>query len=220
MNVIPEYEMHHLLGVFLTVTRENWDANVDKNNTFLSKVFNENEHQEKIAIDNFNFFEQSQEILINRTSKRELRLGIGYNLQMIERPSIHILLPSESPMSSGIGQNEGFRGSNVVDGRTFPYFTANCQSTYNLVITSENMNEVLVIYHWLRAISLSMYAQFELRGFQNAKFGGADMSLDETLVPTHIFHRNFNVSFTFDWSVPDILGMVNRTSAVATGTAQ
>jgi len=220
MNIIPEYELQRIINMFLVVTRENWNSYVDKEKTFLYKVFAFNEHEESVKIDKFDFFEQSQEILINRQSKRELLITIGYNMQIAEKPSIHITLPSESPMSAGIGQNEGFQNNQVIDESVYPVYTANSQSTYNLIITSENMNEVLVIYHWLRATCLSMYSQFELRGFQNVRFGGADMNIDDTLIPGHIFHRNFNISFTFDWSVPDILGSSILSIRNITGQAQ
>mgnify|MGYP001239130242 CR=1 FL=1 len=220
MAKIAEYELWKLVNIFLSITRENFNSRIDPKSTFLWYIFGENELKESISIQNFNLFEQAKSILIKEGSPRELTVGIGYNLERAEIPRIHILLPSESPIQAGIGANEGYEPSevNVTEGKRYQHYTANSSVTYNLLITSDNMNEVLVIYNWLKSITLSLNGQLELRGLQNCMFGGSDLNIDESLVPSNIFHRNFNLSFTYDYSVPDILGSQTINSLDASGS--
>lgn len=205
---IPEYELWKTLNLFLDLTRKNFAAQTNPQNSFLWDIFGTNEHDELIEITSLKYFEQAQAIFIKEDAPRSLTVTIGYNAQQASTPTIHIILPLESPNGAGIGMNEGYEPHKVDTDRrkSYPVFTASSQVVYNLLITSDNPNEAVIIYHWLKAAMLSLNEQLALRGFQNVQFGGSDFSLDENMVPPGIFHRNFNMTFTYDWSIPNLLG--------------
>lgn len=204
---IPETILYKVLRTVVDVVKEDFETITDKKKTLLWFFFGEDEFGERLEFETFDFFDQSVSILTKKGDEvRALEITIGYNLNRAAMPTIHILLPSETPINSGIGSNEGFQEP-IVDtqrNETIPVLTQDSSVTYNLLITSDNMHEVLVLYHFLKGAFLSFKSQLELRGLQNATFGGQDIQFDEGLVPTHVFHRNFNLSFTYDFSVPDI----------------
>lgn len=210
---IPEVELWKLLNIFKAYTVQDIVSNQsDYSKSFLWNVFGKNDLLENIDFgSDFNFYKQSVDIFIRKN--RELAFSIGYNLKKASTPTIHIVLPGETPMGSPIGSNEGYQGFvENEDGTTSGVFNYSNRSTYNLIITSENQNEVVLLYHWLKACFGSMIEQLAFRGFQNPEFGGNDIGISEELVPNHIFYRNFNVNFTYEWSVKSI----NRDSGLPT----
>ena len=205
---IPEHEIYKLLNLFLDVTRDDFNANSGVN-SFLYHIFGDNDTDipERLKISTYDFFEQSKTVILRKDHPRSLKFSLGYNMEKANVPTIHITLPSESPKNAGIGANEGYEDE-IVDKANRKYkavFTSDYSVTYNLLITSDNMNEVLLIYNWLKCVMLSMHEQVEFRGFQNATFSGSDLSIDEDMVPNHIFCRNFNLAFTYDFSVPSLI---------------
>ncbi len=207
--VIPEVILYDVLKLILDIVKKDHDDATDKKDSLLWFMFGEDEQGRPLEFETFNFFEQAVEILTKKKGEevRSLEVHIGYNLNRVAEPTIHILLPSETPINAGIGDNEGYQEPivNSQTQETTAVLTQDSEVTYNLLITSSNMQEVLVLYHFLKGAFLSFKTQLELRCLQNARFGGQDLQFDEGMIPAHVFHRNFNMNFTYDYSVPDIL---------------
>lgn len=209
MLIIPEVIFQKLINQMIKVIKDDYNSKTNKPETLLYVMFKEDDYGEEVKLDDMEFYKSAIDLFVtaNLERSRNLEVSIGYNLNRQGCPTIHVMLPNESPGLAGIGANEGYE-DHIIDQQRrmrIPVYTGSTQVTYNLIITSENMNEVLIIYHWLKAMSLSMTYQFELRGFKNVVFGGSDLNISEDLVPPNIFHRNFNVSFTYDFSSPDVL---------------
>ena len=83
-----------------------------------------------------------------------------------------------------------------------PVFSQSFSTTYNLLISSENSLEVLMIYNFLKASFLSLHEHLELYGFQNLKMGGNDIQMQQDLVPTNIYHRSLTISFDYEMIIP------------------
>jgi hypothetical protein len=155
----------------------------------------------KIVI--FDYYTQSVSILtIGVESVRKLEINIGYNMQRLSVPTIHILLPNENKgryNTIGLGEEQGEYTDNpsVTTIEKNKTFVAN----YHLMITSDNSNEVLTIYYWLRAMFIMFSEHVEFEGLHNMDFSGADIQMQQDLTPPGIFHRNLSVSFDFQTNI-------------------
>lgn len=207
--LLPEVELYNGLFAGWKTINADWEDNGQANPelTYLYDLFGVNEANQDIELtQRYNFFEQAQSILLKSCEKgRLMALSLGYNLQREGLPTVHILLPAEQTFDgSGIGSNEGYIVSpakQAADGRVQGKYTASNYTTYNCFITSANYLEVVIIYHWLKYSVLALIDHFSLLGFQNIKLSGSDVSMiDEEIIPTHIFHRSLNISFSFEFS--------------------
>lgn len=198
---IPEVILYNILKYMIGYTEEN--SKIDnKNFNLLWRIFGGDECYPQPKMGNLNLYEQSLELFKGDEANRGITVSVGYNLQRVEtgEPSIHILLPSENQDSSSIGMGAGYYGNFVdeTDGVGLTSLSIDSAATYNLMITTDNVNEIMIIYHWLKSCSLSFSTQFELEGFKNVKIGGNDLQFNDELVPPNIFHRNFNLSFSYE----------------------
>lgn len=204
---IPEVILYKALNAVFTALRNDYNNKVDKEKSVLYFIFGKDENGNVLKFNTFEWFAQSVEVLVGRDTKlRMVEWYLGYNMKRLNVPTIHIMLPSESPINSGIGSNEGYVEAEI-DPQTKvsrPVYTQDSQVTYNLLITSDNYNEVLIIYQFLKSIFLSIKTHLELSNLQNVTFSGSDMNFNEDLMPANIFHRNFNISFTYDFSSIDL----------------
>lgn len=210
-SVIPEVVIYNTLKLMIEVT-ENNTKNREKELQLLWRIFGGNDDcHVKPEIDGMFLYEQSLKIFEGNKANRGIGVSIGYNLQRVEtgEPSIHILLPSETTNSSPIGMNQGYLGNVIQDGEGYPILEMDTDVTYNLMITADNVNEMMIVYNWLKACTLSFSNQFSLLDFKNIRIGGNDLQFNDELIPPHIFHRNFNLSFTYEILGIDLLSSEN-----------
>ncbi len=217
--IIPEFTLYRLLKMFLSVMREDFKGATTEQESFIYKLFNTDDYtQDVIALEDYNLFEQSKEVIISTDNQKSVKVKIGFSLDKLSPATISILMPSDSPSASEIGDGIGYEDSVIEtydDGdynRAFK--TSTNMSSYNLLITSVNMNEVVLIYHWLKAMFLVFREQLEFSGLKNCSFGGADVNFDAELVPAAIYHRNFNINFVYEYSVPELF--INKIRPIVT----
>lgn len=199
----PEILIHKSVEALLRVIREDYENNSPED-TLLYNIFGNSK------IGNFDFFEQAVSLFTRKHAKnrRVISVSMGYSTEHLNTPTIHITLPNETPDPAPIGGNEGFEDDYSVDnnsGNQVGTFTFGSKFNYNLLITSDNTWEVILIYNVLKMGFMSIHEHFALMGFKNLNFGGNDLNFDDDLVPPNIFHRNFNMSFDFDTSVKGLI---------------
>ena len=52
---------------------------------------------------------------------------------------------------------------------------------------------------------LSLYYHFELSGLRDPKWSGQDVSIQQDLIPTHIFHRALGITFWYEVTIPNMI---------------
>lgn len=131
---------------------------------------------------------------------------------------------------NGIGSDQGYQdelfidteynpdGSMLTQGSHTPVFTRRFQSTYNIVITSDNSNEVVLIYHTMRALLIGLIPSINLAGLQNLAFGGQDVQLYSGLAPKNMYVRAITVTLQYETSAPSIFPLPMVHDIIAKGT--
>ena len=202
-NLIPEIIIEKILRQMILITTLDLKKNSNElEKSLLGYIFGKSEKSDSISLDSYNFLEQSKHVFKSSEGSRKITTSVGYNLKMVDlgKPHIHILLPSDSSSGAQIGSGIGGDSGYMEDSDAGTYrnvMTQGSEATYNLMLTTDNVNEMMLVYHWLKSCSLTFSSQFELRGLQNVSIGGNDLQFNDELIPPNVFHRNFNLSFTY-----------------------
>jgi hypothetical protein len=200
---MPELIIYEFLKTIQKIVKNDYDSSVDKNDSILSLLFKNDRQGKNIALETFDYFSQAERIII----KDGFQVNIGYNSEVSKAMGcVHILMPTESSDAIGIGGNEGYQ-DNIIDSSNSnftPVFEQNFNTSYNLLISSLNSLEVVVIYNFLKACFLSLHDHLELYGLQNLKMSGSDIQMQSDLVPTQIYHRSLTLSFSYEMIIPKL----------------
>jgi len=202
--LIPEIILYNNLLIFqkLVIDDYNSFATNEKDKSILWALFKNDDNGNPLVLDKYDYYKQSIAILTrNDENPRHLEIGIGYNMQRLSLPTIHILLPSENKgRFDSIGLSEG-EPATVYDPAKSAFIVTKSRTfstTYHLMITSDNSSEVLTIYYWLRAMMIMFSEHIAIQGMLNMSFSGQDIQMNQDLTPPNIFHRNLSVSFDFE----------------------
>ncbi|MDA7514157.1 hypothetical protein N8508_00050 [bacterium] len=181
-----------------TITITTIDTNAEKR-SILYHLFGE------LKFDGMSYFRQAANIIKARytSEQRRLNINLGYNPNREEFPQISILLPNEDNEPKYVGVVQGT--INHRDGSFSDELNNTFATTYSLMITSDNQNEVIILYHLLKGVMLGGINQFRARGFENIYFSGRDITMDFDLDPMNLYHRTISMSFHYENEISDII---------------
>ena len=199
--VIPEIVFLQTLKDVLKIIRDDFANQTDETKTILYRVIGQSG-----ALERYDFYTQLKKILITeQDDPREFDISIFFNMNRSTTPHLHITLPNESAGQNGLGIDEG-----NIDPVFDPYdnayrkiFTRRFDSTYNFTITSDNSNEVVVLYHFIRAIFIILIDHFEQSNLEHIRIAGGDLNLNMQTMPK-VFLRNLSLSFSYDVNVQEL----------------
>lgn len=194
---VPEFIIHKALVNALKFVKDDYDSVVDKTESFLFLLTS------GVVMQRYDFWEQAQEVFLKRTGDtRELLVDLMFNMQRDGAPTIHIVTPGESPGQNGIGNDEGYQ-IEIVDTVNKEYrnvYTRRYKATYDVVITGDNSNEVIMIYHIVRALLTSLTVHLSLSGLENLSFSGQDLAPYVDLAPKNMYVRALRLGLEYETS--------------------
>lgn len=200
--VIPELIIYNALESIIRYIRTDLANNTEDKHTMLYKLLGEDIDGRPVKMNRWNFFKQAKKIF---QDKNNLSVNFGYNFEVAKIISLHIILPSESAAESAIGQDEGYGQTVNEEGEVETYFTQNFNSTYQVMITSNNSSEVMTVYHILKSLLLMIFPHLEIMGLRLNKLSGNDIMFRDEMMPNGIFHKVLNISSNYELKVPAML---------------
>lgn len=202
--LLPEIILQDLVRKLIKVTKADWlDVAVPDKHKLLTQLFQADDNGNELKVDKFSYLEGAKTIFLPENGQaRKLETNFGYNRNRSGLPTIHILLPNESSANNSIGFGEDveFDEEEVVSGLPTGYVIKKYgySTTFNFMLSSDNTNEVLIMYYWLRNMLIASSDHLELHGLQNVSFSGQDLALSNELVSPDVFHRNLQLSFIYE----------------------
>ena len=164
MLKIPEYILHSQVSQVISFIRKDLKTN---SNTLNKSVFFQ--ITDGMIFEGLNFWEQSKGIFENdEESGRFLKADLIYNATKDTPPNIYINCPSEVVMGGG-------NGMGVDEGYSEKVLTRRYSATYDIVINSDNSNEVIILYHILRSLLVSLTNHLSTLGLENISISGQDL---------------------------------------------
>ena len=204
--LLPEFVIHKTLVAIVEMLRADLAEHAaDDTQSLLYKILGTDEQGQPLQLNLYNVFKQAKKII---QTKNNLSVNFGYNQEVAQIISLHILLPSEQGKMA-IGADEGYLSDDIVeDGekvRVQNYYTQMYDATYQIMITSNNSAEVNVVYNILKSMLLMLVPQLELMGLRLPTLSGNDVVMQDDLVPVPLFHKIINLSFTYEHNVPQMV---------------
>ena len=204
--LLPEFVIHKTLVAIVKMLRSDLAEHAaDDTQSLLYKILGTDEQGKPLQLNLYNVFKQAKKII---QTKNNLSVNFGYNQEVAQIISLHILLPSEQGKMA-IGADEGYLSDDIVeDGvktRVQNYYTQMYDATYQIMITSNNSAEVNVVYNILKSMLLMLVPQLELMGLRLPTLSGNDVVMQDDLVPVPLFHKVINLSFTYEHNVPQMV---------------
>jgi len=197
LNTIGEVNCSTVTVDTFTIT--NLTSN-QKKRSLLFQVFGNNES------DNLNYFDQSS-LLLKQTftdeAPKKINIHLGYNESREAYPSINILLPDEENSPKQVGTSQSMV-IDVTEDTNQIELQHDFTTTYNLLITSNNQNDVIILYNWVKTLLLQAQGQFIYQGLQNLWISGRDITTSFDLSPDVTYHRTVAMNFHYENSVPSL----------------
>lgn len=204
--LLPELVIHRTLVTIVKMLRDDLEENKgDETQSLLYKILGVDEQGQALKLNLYDVFKQAKKIV---QTKQNLSVNFGYNQEVANIISMHILLPSEQG-SMTIGADEGYLEDDILDDNgnkigVQQYYTQTYESTYQIMITSNNSAEVDVVYNILKSMLLMLVPHLELMGLRLPTLSGNDIVMQDDLVPVPIFHKVLNLSFKYEHNVPKL----------------
>lgn len=204
--LLPELVIHRTLVTIVKMLRDDLEENRgDETQSLLYKILGVDERGQSLKLNLYDVFKQAKKIV---QTEQNLSVNFGYNQEVANIISMHILLPSEQG-SMTIGADEGYLEDDILDGNgnkigVQQYYTQTYESTYQIMITSNNSAEVNVVYNILKSMLLMLVPHLELMGLRLPTLSGNDIVMQDDLVPVPIFHKVLNLSFKYEHNVPKL----------------
>ncbi len=212
---IPEIQMYNLIRGLLILARteyEKWnttdgtEAVTDNTKILLYQMFN------GLTLEKSNYYDQVISLITRKDSDpRALAVRYYFDAKRAKVPTIHITLPSEgngptdgigvSPENAEIGSwvDEGSLGvgsdlRRESVGRSF-------STQIQVIITSDNHQEVTLIYHMMKSLLISAFDSISLTGLQNPKVSGRELQINESVANT-LFMRSIVIDSHYETRMP------------------
>jgi len=201
--IIPEVILFNALEAWLKYIRTDYKKNaLTPTKSYLGMIFGNNQFQR------YNFLEQARSVFItnDNTSPRNLEINLFFNPKRNGLPTIHITNSSDQAVHDSLSIGIGIEDA-VFDDVAQTYvrmFNRRFQCKYNLVITSDNTNEVLLIYTALRSGAISLIEHLALSGIENVKISGQDIQMKSDIVPANVFIKSVGISFEMNVLAPQL----------------
>lgn len=142
-----------------------------------------------------NYYNMAKKVFLAEIDDpRYLSVELIYNMQRMGPPTIYITQPGEQSGDNGLGLDENVSGYiqyNTAGGLYDPTdetqtpgdyratYTRRYNASYQLVITSDNPDEVIMLYHTCKALITTMQASnlLQVLGLEAITLGGNDIQL-------------------------------------------
>lgn len=212
-NTPPEILVYKLIDSILDYLQENIRDNaLEPKKMVLYDILSD------MNLKKHNYFEEGKELFSRNRDEHERAVDIRqfFDAARAKDPTIHITLSSDNQggdNSIGLSTDEfvyeeDYTFDDVEGTRTADVSGRSFETSLQLVFTSSNHHEVMVMYYVIRALLISTFSSLELEGFQNIKFSGRELQINETLAP-NLYSRGLSLSGFYEVRVRDH-NMVNR----------
>lgn len=196
--VIPDSSLKTILDGLLNMLSDNLKQ-VNKEETILYRLFGDT------AYGKYKYYEQGVKMFSKSNGRaRKLITKLSFDNDLSAMPVIYIPTGKDDHVFSAIGDQNGSYVEDK-DKRQTPWKTCRFKGETSFVIVSDNIEEVMLIYHTVRALLIGAGDTFDYYGLDQVRLGGADVQLNEDSIPKHVFMRSMSIGYEYDVTVPSFI---------------
>lgn len=204
--MIPDIKLHEVIKMCLVAIRADYAANSGTAaNTILYHLLNSTDKMDDSG--KYVWLDQAIEIFITRDENHPKYLDsrLFFDRERASIPTIHVMMSGEQKGADGINFDEGFQAEQVINGTQRPVFNRQFDINCNIVCTSDNAHETVIIYHVIKSMLIAINRHIQYVGFINPVYGGRDITISQELVPSGIYARAISFSASYELSVPAVV---------------
>ena len=198
MLILPEQKLKAIIDFFLENVNEGYLYECFGDLTF--------------GDGSYSYFENASALFLKRVDHpRVISCNMFFNTERQGLPTIHIALNQDYP---GEGNGLGFDPleEDFEDGTCATSKSRMYSARYNIICTSDQTFEVLLMYNTLKAFLQGNVEILELNGLQNVKFSGQDLILTDYLMPANIYARGFVIDCLYEFKAPPMVRNLSMTN--------
>jgi hypothetical protein len=166
--MITSIKLHKYLVALTGIVIDDMKIVTDEETTILYQLLKEDVYK------NDNYFTYAKE-LFSRSDEhpRQLQLNLAFNAERAALPSLSISNPSDNPdqsfQSLGVGEQYYFEKVSPKTSRDslYPIYSRYFKAKSDILISSSNYPEVLILYSVYRGLLQMILPQLNLNGFEN-----------------------------------------------------
>ena len=199
--VIPEIQISQLISTCLSVVKKDYENSTDKEKSLLYIIMSGN------SFGKYDFYKEAVDVIMRgKDHPREVQTRLLFDAQRAGLPTIHITMPSEQTGGNGIGFDQGYVPLTIdkENGLITHYYNRMFNVQYHIVITSDNVFEVLMLYHLIKSVFISIVDELEFSGIRNPSISGQDLQINGDIVPAGVFIRGIGLSCSYETEIPRI----------------
>ena len=203
--MIPDIQLHEIIKSCLLALRSDYETNGSvESDTILYHLLNTSKVEDT---GKYNWYSQAVEIFINRgeSHPKYLDTRLFFDRERASIPTVHIMMSGETKGADGIGLDEGFNEEQVIGGDQRAVLNRQFDINANIVVTSDNTFETVIVYHVLKSMLISIMTHIQLKGFINPSISGRDITISQELVPSGLYSRAINFTAAYELSVPEVV---------------
>jgi len=201
MGNIPLLTLKQVLdGLIQWVSDNENDVSIPADEKWLYRNFN------GVGLGNYDFLVELKNMVL-RTSKnaRKLETRLMFDMDRANFPTIHIHLPQENigaQNSIGVSISKEMylntdNTANPIHGRSF-------DSSYDLIITSDNDMEVISLYEFLKHLFVAA-ADTLSANFNTFDYSGKELIPNYDVVPQGVYFRALTIKMDQEINTPSII---------------
>jgi len=203
--MIPDIHLHEIVKSCLKAIRADYAANSGvPSTTILWYLLNETKQADT---GKFQWYEEAVEIFINRNvdHPKYLDSRLFFDRERAKIPTIHVMMAGEDKGADGIGIDQGYIPEQVIGTTQRPVLNRQFSMNANIIVTSNNSFETVIIYHVIKSMLISLYEHIQLFGFINPIISGRDIQLSQEVAPAGIYARSINFHASYELNVPEVI---------------
>lgn len=200
MLFLPEVRLKKicdaLIEYLVTDLKERLDAG-EENKSYLYLLFHEDEYDNTPS----EYYNQAKILFLRKESDtRYLRIFPIFDRRRAELPTIHIVVPQDSESILSIGDIEGEVYQEILSEKLIRGF----ETQFNLITTSDNIMEVIIINYVLRALLIGSVSNLDVVGFINPRFSVQDLTARPELLPANTYVKGLAMFASYSDIVPTV----------------
>lgn len=205
--LIPEIKIAETLNKVLTIIRNNHNQAITNNQedrSLLYLLF------KTTGLGRYDFYENAKHLLVTTPQNpKHLEVKLSYDQNATGNSTgVFLNLASDSNRNDSLSIGEGDQDEMVFENdegqnEYIRQYSRNFLTTYQLVIISDNKNEVSILYNLFRCMIIACTNHLELEGITNLKLGGQDLRVNLT-IPEKLFVRAITLNFQYQVITPEV----------------
>lgn len=205
--LIPDVKIINTYNKILDILRTDYNTNITagtENRSMLYLLFEGN------ALGKYDLYANIKKLIITTPEDpNHLEVRLSYDpTSTTSANMIYVTLASESAAHDSLQIGEGdqdellFVNADAAD-EYRKQFTRRFMTTYTVMVMGKNRSEMLVLFHLLKAMTITCINHLTLEGLEMIKVGGQDVRFTGSEIG--LFARGINISFEYEQTVPEVM---------------